>query len=250
MAKKKIFISHIGEESEIAKKFKKEILNYTNRGVEIFVSSDDESIYAGDDWEDEVKNNIKSCDMMLVLLSKKSLYRPWISFETGAAWVRGIKPIPICHGGLDTDSLPKPFSIMQALNADEKGLTKVFRRVSLLRDEDFVSADVTELINVIKSFDKKYYEIDEIQEFLSIFDDYAKSVLKNLNEDNDYSAELRMEESCYNQLLDMKNNFEIGKHITLDTGTMLVGLVNNKWTHTIQYRIKIDNQLAEKLKNN
>ncbi|HFH7400249.1 TPA: TIR domain-containing protein, partial [Streptococcus agalactiae] len=71
MAKKKIFISHIGEESEIAKKFKKEILNYTNRGVEIFVSSDDESIYAGDDWEDEVKNNIKSCDMMLVLLSKK-----------------------------------------------------------------------------------------------------------------------------------------------------------------------------------
>lgn len=223
MAKKKIFISHISEESEIAKKFKEEILKYTNNGVEVFVSSDDESIYLGDDWEEEVKTNIRTCDMMLVLVSKNSLNRPWISFETGAAWVRGIKPIPICHGGMNTRELPKPFSIMQAVNTDGTDLTKVFKRISLLRDEDYISADVTELVKVIKEFDKKDYEKgfnkkgyehDGIQEFLKLFDEHSKTVLRSLNENTNFTSTLEFERKEYEKLLDFKDHSDIGSLFT------------------------------------
>lgn len=214
MAKKKIFISHIGEESEIAKKFKEDILSYTNRGVEIFVSSDEESIYAGDDWEDIVKANIKHCDMMLVIISQKSLNRPWISFETGAAWVKGIKPMPICHGGIDKGLLPKPFSILEAVNADEVGLIKVFRRISLLRDEEFISVNVDDLVKTIKEFDKRYYEDDEIQEFLKLFDEHSKTLLRSLNENNNFTSTLEFERKEYEKLLDFKDHSDIGSLFT------------------------------------
>lgn len=250
MAKKKIFISHIGEESEIAKKFKEDILSYTNRGVEIFVSSDEESIYAGDDWEDIVKANIKHCDMMLVIISQKSLNRPWISFETGAAWVKGIKPMPICHGGIDKGLLPKPFSILEAVNADEVGLIKVFRRISLLRDEEFISVNVDDLVKTIKEFDKRYYEVDEIQEFLKLFDQYSISLLKNLNEQNDYTATLRLEESKYNKLLDIQQDFSIGQYFYINLGMAMLQNINNRWINTNEFSIRINPVLIEKINKN
>ena len=249
MAKKKIFISHIGEESEIAKNFKEDILSYTNRGVEIFVSSDEESIYAGDDWEDMVKTNIKDCDMMLVIVSQKSLNRPWISFETGAAWVRGIKPIPICHGGIDKGLLPKPFSILQAVNADEVDLIKVFRRISLLRDEEFVSVNVANLVKTIKEFDKKYYEVDEVKTFLKLFDEYSISVLKNLDGQNDYTATLRLEESKYNKLLDIQQDLSLGQYIDIKSGMVMVQNINNRWVNTNEFTIRLSPILIEKINN-
>lgn len=214
MAKKKIFISHIGEESEIAQNLKDKILTFTNKGVEVFVSSDSESIGLGRDWEDIVKDEIKQCDMMLVIVSKNSLNRPWISFETGAAWVKGIAPIPICHGGIDKGSLPKPFSILQSVNADINGLTGVFRSISILREEEFSSVDLTELVSIFNEFDKKYYEIDETQEFLKLFDEHSTTVLRSLNENTNFTSTLEFERKEYEKLLDFKDHSDIGSLFT------------------------------------
>jgi hypothetical protein len=50
------------------------------------------------------------------MLSKASVARPWINFEAGAAWLAKKPIIPACFGGLTKDTLPKPYSGIQALN--------------------------------------------------------------------------------------------------------------------------------------
>lgn len=247
MAKKKIFISHIGEESEIAQNLKDKILTFTNKGVEVFVSSDSESIGLGRDWEDIVKDEIKQCDMMLVIVSKNSLNRPWISFETGAAWVKGIAPIPICHGGIDKGSLPKPFSILQSVNADINGLTGVFRSISILREEEFSSVDLTELVSIFNEFDKKYYEIDEIQEFLKLFDEYSISVLKSLDENSNYKASIRLEKENYNKLLDLKKTTDLGKLFLVTFNYDFERFEDQKLVKKTDFEIALSPSLVEKI---
>lgn len=247
MAKKKIFISHIGEESEIAQALKDKILAFTNKGVEVFVSSDSESIGLGRDWEDIVKDEIRQCDMMLVIVSKNSLNRPWISFETGAAWVRGIAPIPICHGGIEKGALPKPFSILQSVNADINDLTGVFRSISILREEEFGSVDVTDLISIFNEFDKKYYEVDEIEEFLSFFDDYLKGVLKNSNESDNGTFNLQLEKENYNRLLDFKNRSDLGSLFSVMLKNEMIVNTGERFVNKINFDITLQPELVKKI---
>jgi len=46
----------------------------------------------------------------IVLASPDSVERKWINFEAGAAHVRGIPIIPLCHSGLTPAQLPVPLS--------------------------------------------------------------------------------------------------------------------------------------------
>lgn len=46
----------------------------------------------------------------VILCSPESVARPWIQFEAGAAQIRGIPIIPICHSGLTPAQLPVPLS--------------------------------------------------------------------------------------------------------------------------------------------
>ena len=69
---------------------------------------------------------------MLVLCSTTSVSKPWVNFEAGAGHARKIPIYPICHSGLDVESLPKPLQFFQGLVAEDasfsvqlmKGLTQ------------------------------------------------------------------------------------------------------------------------------
>jgi hypothetical protein len=49
------------------------------------------------------------------MLSRRSVARPWINFEAGAAWLSRTPVIPVCFGGVKVGSLPKPYSDFQGL---------------------------------------------------------------------------------------------------------------------------------------
>jgi hypothetical protein len=95
------------------------------------VSSDQTTIRAGSKWLDEVDKALKGADVLIVLASAESVGRPWVNFEAGAVWLRGIPVIPVCHSGMTPERLPVPLSMLQSVDAgDPAGLRKVYDAVA------------------------------------------------------------------------------------------------------------------------
>lgn len=122
-----MFISHIGEESELAKLISEEIKSAFLGILDTFVSSDPDSIPSGARWLDEIEVALTKAEVLMTLSSPQSIKRPWINFEAGAAWMRKIPSIPLCHSGLSKSQLPIPLSLLQAADlVDESDLYRVF----------------------------------------------------------------------------------------------------------------------------
>ena len=91
--------------------------------VEVFVSSDRTSIPVGSKWLDEITDALKAANLHVVLCSPESVGRPWINFEAGAAHLRSIPVVPLCHSGLSPAQLPVPISEYEGLSvATEDGI--------------------------------------------------------------------------------------------------------------------------------
>lgn len=167
MEKPIIFISHITEEKELAFLLKdyieKSFLGY----VQVFVSSHGDSILSGDRWLNKVDEALKSCIIELVLCSPSSVTRPWIQFETGAAWGRNIPIIPLCHSGATPDTNPVPLSELQGVViSQESGIIKMMdsiaKRLELRSPQD----DTKELLAGILRFEEDYTFGDSVVRFL------------------------------------------------------------------------------------
>ena len=129
----RIFISHISEEAVLAGGLKRALEADFLGLVDIFVSSDTKSIAAGEEWLKSIEKALHSCAIMIVVCSPESIIRSWINFEAGAAWIRKISLIPVCHSGLLPKDLPPPLSFRQGLAIkDADGLRCLYRRVAAL----------------------------------------------------------------------------------------------------------------------
>jgi hypothetical protein len=127
----KVFISHIAEEAALAALLKMSIDRDFLGKVEVFVSSDTESILAGENWLTSIDQALKHASLELILCSRTSVKRPWINFEAGAGWMRGIPIIPICHSGLTPRGLPMPLTVLQAIPAnDPAGLQRMYTAIA------------------------------------------------------------------------------------------------------------------------
>ncbi len=131
LSTKRAFISHISEEAKIASVLKDALVRDFLGMVEVFVSSDTESIAAGEEWLKSVEKALSGATLVIVLCSPNSIFRPWINFEAGAAWMINKPLIPICHLGLAIDDLPMPLSLRQGLAmGDHNGLKRLYARVA------------------------------------------------------------------------------------------------------------------------
>ena len=111
MATESLFISHISEEAECAVPLKEMIEHDFADLVECFTSSDVGDIGAGQNWLAAVEGAMRKAKAVIVLCSKASVQRPWVQFELGAAWMKGVPVIPVCHSGMKTGDLPIPLSL-------------------------------------------------------------------------------------------------------------------------------------------
>lgn len=109
-----VFISHVHSASELAIWIKETIGSILLGGLRFFVSSDRGTIVGGDKWLDKIESALKESSIVLVLCSKYSIFRPWINFEAGGAWMANKRVIPICYGGLFPSDLPQPLASLQA----------------------------------------------------------------------------------------------------------------------------------------
>lgn len=130
-AKAEVFISHISEEADVAGKLKEVIGQDFLNMLEVFASSDSESIAAGEDWLRSIDGALRRATVLITLCSPASRYRPWIHFEAGAAWALERPIIPLCHAGLTPGDLPMPLSTRQGiLLGSAEGLQRLYSRLS------------------------------------------------------------------------------------------------------------------------
>lgn len=157
MEKSLVFISHIGDESEIAKEFKSLIETGFLGLIEVFVSSDGTSIQMGQKWLEDVSSSLAKCAIEIVICSPVSVKRPWINFEAGAGWVRGIPVIPLCHSGMKPSSLPVPLNLLQAASATEiNSLNLIFPVLAQAIGSQTPKVDFTDFVEKVKLFEKRY----------------------------------------------------------------------------------------------
>jgi hypothetical protein len=104
-----------------------------------------------------VSNYLKEAQVELIICSEDSVKRPWINFEAGAGWVKGIPVIPVCHTGMRPVDLPIPLNMLQAVEAaQEAGLRKIYSLLANKLGSATPSADFSKVITEIQKFEQEY----------------------------------------------------------------------------------------------
>ena len=145
MAAKSAFISHISDETDLAQGLKARLHRDFLGMLDIFVSSDGETIRAGAKWLEAVDAALERADIQLVLCSTESVGRPWVNFEAGAAWIRGIPVVPVCHSCMTADRLPSPLNMLQSVDCRPEGMKTLYRAIAAVLDVDLPAVDFDEI---------------------------------------------------------------------------------------------------------
>jgi len=114
-----VFITHINEHDELALAIKMflEASIEPSQPLNVFVSSEPGRILPGEDWLQRLKQELNSAKVVIPLLTKSSLKRPWVNLETGAAWITDKKILPIwCEEQFFKGNLPKPYMDWQIVH--------------------------------------------------------------------------------------------------------------------------------------
>jgi hypothetical protein len=199
-----IFLSHITEEEEIAG-ILHDLIEQAFPNVEVFRSSDDGiTLPSGGNRINKITEGLQSCRAMIVLCSKQSIYRPWINFESGAGWVRGIPVTPVCHSNLRREGLPMPLSLLTAANAgDERDLNIMLIGIARVIGSRVPSIDLSPYINKITEFEKEYSftnvlkeSIEELEKIIEVVDGHSMISQTHIIKFNEIGESLLNLEVC------------------------------------------------------
>jgi len=176
-----IFISHIKEEAEIATALKELIAPHFLGLLDFFVSSDGASIAMGQKWLEMVSAQLKSCAVEIVVCSPISVTRPWINFEAGAAWIRDIPVIPLCHSGMSPSDLPVPLSLLQSAKlTDIAGMNLVVPVLANALGAASPKIDFTDFVARVKDFEERYTFWDECNRAFTTINRINKDIIPTL----------------------------------------------------------------------
>ncbi|HEX8649996.1 MAG TPA: toll/interleukin-1 receptor domain-containing protein [Pyrinomonadaceae bacterium] len=179
-----VFVSHIHEEEEVAKAVQRFLQQSFDNQQNIFLSSDQRQVFAGENWLERIRQELASASVVVLLLSQRSVERPWVNFEAGAAWLAKKVVIPVCFGKLSKDQLPKQYAWAQALN--------------LAEDSEYLVKSVAQHLKILPPppFGKEY-------------DEAHKNLLDNLEALEDVALSHAIEEGEHGGTVDRGEIFEI-----------------------------------------
>jgi hypothetical protein len=115
-----IFISHIAEEKPIALRLQRLLHDALSPTVPIFVSSDYKSIESGEKWYEAILGGLKRSQVVIVLLSRASIERRWINYESGFGMGQEARVIPVVCRALKKGEIGMPLSELHARALDDR----------------------------------------------------------------------------------------------------------------------------------
>src|SRR5437870_780864 len=111
-----IFFSHSTRDKKILGILKDMLFEKFGGSVEIFLSSDGQSIPLGRNWVHSVEQALNDCKIMFVFLTSNSIKSQWTYFEAGYVYSKKIKVIPIGMFDIDLNKVPPPLGLLQGFN--------------------------------------------------------------------------------------------------------------------------------------
>jgi len=113
-----IFFSHSSKDKLFLETLK-DLLNERTRGVvDIFLSSDGQSIPFGKNWVKQIEDALRNASVMFVFISPSSYSSKWLNFEAGYGYSNKIEVVPVGILGLDLYKIEPPLSLLQGFNCD------------------------------------------------------------------------------------------------------------------------------------
>ncbi|MEQ1910832.1 MAG: TIR domain-containing protein [Vicinamibacterales bacterium] len=163
MAPLTVFLSHVTTEAKLADIVEGHILRDFIGLAHVFASSDQGSVLAGSQWLDEVTSALNQANLHIVLASPDSVERKWINFEAGAAHVRGVPIIPLCHSGLTPVQLPVPLSESQGLVlSDSSGFRRLYAAIAKALGSDLPDVDYAAYGREVAAFEVAHNDRNEV----------------------------------------------------------------------------------------
>ena len=111
----RFFLSHAVADADIAQ-YLASLIHAADSRVKVFVSSLPGNIQTGDDWLATVRSELRGADAYILLLSRRSIERRWVWFETGAAWFSERRVLPVALPDLPKANVPSPINAHQILS--------------------------------------------------------------------------------------------------------------------------------------
>jgi hypothetical protein len=116
---------------------------------------------------EEVDKALRSADLQIVMCSKESVGRPWVNFEAGAVWLRGIPVIPVCHSGMHLSDLPVPLSMLQGIECSQpEGLQKLYDAIAIKLKVNSPAVDFNAVAHDLGELEKKYMQAKQTIEVI------------------------------------------------------------------------------------
>ena len=166
MSKPTLFFSHSSKDKDMVLAIKNKVMQYTSNTLEIFQSSDGESIPFGTNWIHKVEEGLKEAKVMFVFVTEQSIASGWIYFEAGYAYSKDIHVIPVGIG-VSVGDLKAPLNLLQGFNitsADSLNnfLTIINREFSYSFLAQFTDDDYNEIVAPSSYTAKHSTQFDEI----------------------------------------------------------------------------------------
>jgi len=126
-----IFISHAVANKKIARSLAN-TLEAAREDVTTFLASRPGDIRADEDWLGGIERALQEVDTYIILLTPESVLRPWVNFESGAAWFFQRQLVFVRIQALSKDDIPLPINSRQVYALDDKEqLLAVFKTLGL-----------------------------------------------------------------------------------------------------------------------
>lgn len=166
MSKPTIFFSHSSKDKDVVLAIKNKVMQYTSNTVEIFQSSDGESIPFGTNWIHKIEEGLENARVMFVFITENSISSGWIYFEAGYAYSKGIRVIPVGFG-ICVGDLKAPLNLLQGYNITScdslnNFLTIVNREFNYNFTAQFSTVDYDEIISLSACSKNNICQFDKI----------------------------------------------------------------------------------------
>lgn len=166
MNKPTIFFSHSSKDKELILPIKNKLDKSTSGAIEIFMSSDGQSIPFGSNWIHKIEEGLQVAKIMFVFVTERSISSGWIYFEAGYAYSKGIQVIPVGIG-IDIGELRAPLNLLQGFNilsedSLDNFITVINRTFDCHFESGFGYSDYLEVIGNLRSESFNTVKIKEV----------------------------------------------------------------------------------------
>ena len=133
--KPSVFLSHSSHDETALRRLKESLEDKTAGAVRFFLSSDGQSIPLGRNWVHQIQQALDECGLMLVFLSPNSMNSRWVYFESGYAYSRSLRVVPLGVFGVDLNDLSPPLSLLQGFNVSVRSADGLNNVIALINTE-------------------------------------------------------------------------------------------------------------------